>query len=79
MKPGELMRAKKFLCALAAATTATVALSHAAAAAPVLMISIDGLRPADVLDADQRGLKLPNLRKLAAEGMYATGVRNFQN
>jgi predicted AlkP superfamily pyrophosphatase or phosphodiesterase len=70
------MRAKKFLCALAAATTATVALSHAAAAAPVLMISIDGLRPADVLDADQRGLKLPNLRKLAAEGMYATGVRN---
>lgn len=48
----------------------------AASAAPVLMISIDGLRPADIWDADKRGLKVPNLRKLEAEGMYATGVRN---
>src|ERR1700755_340051 len=49
------------------------ALAHAA---PVLMISIDGLRPADIWDADKRGLKVPNLRKLEAEGIYATGVRN---
>ena len=48
----------------------------AAWAAPILMISLDGLRPADVLDADKRGLKFPNLRKLVAEGVYATGVRN---
>ena len=47
-----------------------------APAAPVLMISIDGLRPADVLDADRRGIKAPTLKKLAAEGIYATGVRN---
>ena len=47
-----------------------------AAAEPVLMISIDGLRPADVTDADARGIKVPNLKKLMAEGVYATGVRN---
>lgn len=48
----------------------------AAQAAPVLMISIDGLRPGDVLEAEQRGLKIPTLRKLAAEGMTSSGVRN---
>lgn len=48
----------------------------AAQAAPVLMISIDGLRPADVLEAEQRGLKLPTLRALTAEGAYATDVVN---
>src|ERR1700733_6141513 len=48
----------------------------AAQAAPVLMISIDGLRPGDVLDADKRGLKIPALRQLAAEGATASGVRN---
>jgi predicted AlkP superfamily pyrophosphatase or phosphodiesterase len=48
----------------------------AANAAPVLMVSIDGLRPGDVLEADKRGIKLPNLTKLASQGVYATGVRN---
>jgi predicted AlkP superfamily pyrophosphatase or phosphodiesterase len=48
----------------------------AAKAAPVLMISVDGLRPGDVLEADKRGLKIPTLRKLAAEGATASGVRN---
>ncbi len=46
-----------------------------ASARPVLMISIDGLRPADVTDADARGLKIPTLRALAAEGAHASGVR----
>jgi predicted AlkP superfamily pyrophosphatase or phosphodiesterase len=45
-----------------------------AVAEPVLMISIDGLRPADVIEAKQRGLKIPNLRKFLTEGTYATGV-----
>lgn len=48
----------------------------AAQAAPVLMISVDGLRPGDVLEAEQRGLKIPTLRKLAADGMTANGVKN---
>ena len=56
--------------------TAAVALASAAHAAPVLMISIDGLRPADVLDADARGLKIPTLRALVAHGAYATDVVN---
>jgi len=41
---------------------------------PVLLISIDGLRPGDVLDAAQRGLKVPNLRSFVAQGAYASGV-----
>jgi predicted AlkP superfamily pyrophosphatase or phosphodiesterase len=47
-----------------------------AEAAPVLMVSIDGLRPADVLQADARGIKLPTLRGLVSGGVYAGGVRN---
>jgi predicted AlkP superfamily pyrophosphatase or phosphodiesterase len=48
----------------------------AACASPVLMISLDGLRPGDVLDAKKRGLKLPNLQTFVKTGAYATGVRN---
>jgi predicted AlkP superfamily pyrophosphatase or phosphodiesterase len=43
-------------------------------AASVLMISIDGLRPDYVTQADQHGLKIPNLRRFVAEGTYAEGV-----
>ena len=46
-----------------------------AAAAPVLLISIDGLRPGDVIDAPARGLKVPNLRRFLSEGTYADRVR----
>jgi predicted AlkP superfamily pyrophosphatase or phosphodiesterase len=57
--------------------SALLALSASAVrAAPVLMISIDGLRPADVLEADARGLKLPTLRGLVGGGAYASGVRD---
>ncbi|WP_421848705.1 alkaline phosphatase family protein [Novosphingobium sp.] len=45
-----------------------------ARAAPVLLISIDGLRPGDVLDAEARGLRVSNLRRFVEEGTYATGV-----
>jgi predicted AlkP superfamily pyrophosphatase or phosphodiesterase len=43
-------------------------------AGPVLLVSIDGLRPGDLLEADKRGLKLPNLRKLMADGAHARTV-----
>ena len=59
--------------ALAFALTGAL-LAGAAHAAPVLLISIDGLRPADVLEADARGLQIPALRRFVAEGSYATGV-----
>jgi predicted AlkP superfamily pyrophosphatase or phosphodiesterase len=47
-----------------------------AQAVPVLMISIDGLRPADVLQAHERGLNLPVLEGLVRGGAAASGVRN---
>lgn len=67
------MRKSLFLTALA--TAAALATAISAKAAPVLMISIDGLRPADVLDAEARGVSAPNLKQLAAEGAYATAVQ----
>jgi predicted AlkP superfamily pyrophosphatase or phosphodiesterase len=43
-------------------------------AAPVLMISVDGMKPEYVLDADAHGLKIPFLRGLLRDGSYAHGV-----
>lgn len=63
------MRAMLFLTAALGALAASQA-----AAAPVLLISIDGLRPGDVTEAEQRGLKIPNLRRFVAEGAHASGV-----
>ena len=40
----------------------------------LLVISIDGLRPDQVLAADARGTKIPNLRRFLTEGAYADGV-----
>lgn len=62
---------------LACVLCATASL-HAAPAQPgraVLLISIDGLRPDYVLEADRHSVKIPHLRALAREGAYATGVR----
>ena len=53
---------------------ATCIAATPASARPVLLISIDGLRPDDVAEAEQRGLKIPNLRRFIAEGSYAQGV-----
>lgn len=56
-------------------TLVAALVASAAPAAPVLMISIDGLRPMDVIDAG-RGFAVPNLRAIMAAGTYSTGVRN---
>ena len=42
---------------------------------PVVLLSIDGLKPDYVLKADTLGLKVPNLRRLVTDGAFATGVR----
>jgi predicted AlkP superfamily pyrophosphatase or phosphodiesterase len=42
---------------------------------PVLMISVDGMRPDYVTKADEHSLRIPNLRKILAEGTYAEGVQ----
>ena len=51
-----------------------IAFAIAAHAAPVLMISIDGLKPEYITQADAHGMKLPYLRTLLAKGTYADGV-----
>lgn len=42
---------------------------------PVVMISIDGLKPDYVLHADEHGLKIPHLRRFLKEGAFAAGVK----
>jgi predicted AlkP superfamily pyrophosphatase or phosphodiesterase len=42
---------------------------------PVIILSIDGLRPDYVFDADKYGLKIPTLRQLVHQGAHASGVR----
>src|SRR5262249_15252649 len=40
----------------------------------LVLLSIDGLRPDYVLEAQRYGLKLPELGRLVREGSFATGV-----
>jgi predicted AlkP superfamily pyrophosphatase or phosphodiesterase len=42
---------------------------------PVLMISIDGLRPDYITQADQHHLRIPTLRRIMTDGTYAEGVQ----
>jgi predicted AlkP superfamily pyrophosphatase or phosphodiesterase len=51
-----------------------LAIDTSAGAASVLMISVDGMKPEYVLQADAHGLKVPYLRSLMAGGTYADGV-----
>ena len=41
---------------------------------PVVLISIDGLKPDYITEADKHHLKIPNLRKMLAQGSYAKAV-----
>ena len=46
-----------------------------AQAPPLLvMISVDGMRPDYITEADAHGAKIPNLRRFLKEGTYAEGV-----
>jgi predicted AlkP superfamily pyrophosphatase or phosphodiesterase len=40
----------------------------------LVMISVDGMRPDYITEADARGAKVPNLRRFLKEGAYAEGV-----
>jgi predicted AlkP superfamily pyrophosphatase or phosphodiesterase len=51
------------------------ALPTGALAEPLLLISIDGLQPADVIEADKRGIDIPNLKRFVKEGSFASGVK----
>jgi predicted AlkP superfamily pyrophosphatase or phosphodiesterase len=41
----------------------------------VLLISVDGLKPEAITHSAEHGLKVPNLRAMMADGMYASTVR----
>jgi predicted AlkP superfamily pyrophosphatase or phosphodiesterase len=76
------LRAHRFVTLLMSvlAVITPFAVSHAGTGghrqAPFLiLVSIDGLKPEAILEAQRHGLKVPNLRALMADGVYATGVR----
>jgi predicted AlkP superfamily pyrophosphatase or phosphodiesterase len=52
-----------------------VAASDASSAPMVLLISVDGMKPEAVIDAQSYGLKVANLRAFMTDGAYASGVR----
>lgn len=64
----------KILSTMIAAALLTLTAASPADARSVLMISIDGMNPEYVTEAEARGLKMPNLRRFMTEGAYATGV-----
>jgi predicted AlkP superfamily pyrophosphatase or phosphodiesterase len=68
------MRSRSCLAALVFAFVIGSLTTTTTLAAPVLLISIDGLHPAYVLEADRYGLRIPQLRSFVATGTYASGV-----
>ncbi len=66
------VRRRFVYCLLAILSTLGFAIG--AHAAPVLMISIDGLKPEYITQADAHGMKIPYLRTLVSGGTYAEGV-----
>jgi predicted AlkP superfamily pyrophosphatase or phosphodiesterase len=67
------LRAGVLACAVAIGTATADAQGRSGR--PVIFISIDGLRPDYVLEADRHGLRIPNLRRFLKEGSHATTVR----
>src|SRR5579872_6415250 len=65
---------KRFLCGLLLLAISCMAQSAGRPSRPLVLISIDGLRPDYVAQADQHGLKIPNLRLFLRKGSYASGV-----
>ncbi len=61
-------------CGVGALLSGTALTAGTAQAELVLLIAIDGLRPGDVIEAEARGIAIPNLRRFIAEGSYASGV-----
>lgn len=68
---GILPASAQGIAATAARGAAQIAGRH-----PVLMISIDGLGPDAVLQADGHGLEIPVLRSFLTQGSYAQDVMN---
>jgi predicted AlkP superfamily pyrophosphatase or phosphodiesterase len=61
------------ICARPVAANGTA--SEAASAPTIMLISVDGMKPEAITDAQRHHLKVPNLRAFMTDGVYATGVR----
>jgi predicted AlkP superfamily pyrophosphatase or phosphodiesterase len=59
---------------LVAAVTISTASLAAQKAPPLVLISVDGMKPEYVTQADQHNLKIPVLRLFLTQGTYAQGV-----
>ncbi len=62
-------------CVLLLICSRGLAANEPSGAPLVLLISVDGMKPEAVIDAQSHGLKVPNLRAFMADGIYAGGVR----
>jgi len=72
-----VLHASRLLLALAmgcALACGSAAAAERTGKALLMLISVDGLKPESVLQADSHGLKVPNLRAFLVDGTYATGV-----
>jgi predicted AlkP superfamily pyrophosphatase or phosphodiesterase len=57
------------------AVAASDAARDASSSPMVLLISVDGMKPEAIIEAQSHGLKVANLRAFMTEGAYASGVR----
>jgi predicted AlkP superfamily pyrophosphatase or phosphodiesterase len=70
------MRYRPVLLSTLLCIASQASLANVPAAGPlVLLISVDGMKPEAILDAQSHGLKVPNLRAFMADGAYASRVR----
>src|SRR5215831_5384453 len=63
------------LCLMLAGSWSAEAKKAPSVAPLVMLISVDGMKPEAVIDAQKFGLKVPNLRAFMTDGSYASGVR----
>ncbi len=69
------MKLHLVLLILLGVTSSVYAAGDSAGTPFVLLISVDGLKPEAVLDAQTHGLNVPNLRAFMTDGSYSSGVR----
>jgi len=62
-------------CALLLMSSQGLAANDPTNTPTVLLISVDGMKPEAVIDAQSHGLKVPHLRAFMADGAYAGAVR----
>ena len=73
-RPSPLLRLAGLLGCGFVAVAAIPETAHRFSRGPLLVVSIDGLRPDYVREADRYGLRIPELRRLMREGASAAGV-----